>query len=58
MPERITPRSLIRETASRFERAGIPDPLVDAAATLAEDGSVTIPQSLRPYMGGKEILVP
>ena len=34
MPERITPRSLIRETASCFERAGIPDPLVDAAALL------------------------
>jgi seryl-tRNA synthetase len=25
---------------------------------LLEDGSVTIPEALRPYMGGKEILVP
>ena len=34
MPERVTPRSLIRETARRFDQAGIPDPLVDAAALL------------------------
>ena len=25
---------------------------------LMEDGSVTIPEALRPYMGGKEVLVP
>jgi len=25
---------------------------------LQADGSVRIPQALRPYMGGKEILIP
>ncbi|MBQ9733781.1 MAG: serine--tRNA ligase, partial [Clostridia bacterium] len=25
---------------------------------LQADGSVTIPEALRPYMGGKEVLVP
>ena len=25
---------------------------------LQADGSVTIPEALRPYMGGKEVLIP
>ena len=30
----------------------------NASYTLDEDGSVNVPEALRPYMGGKEKLVP
>ena len=45
-----------------FALIGTPDSnnnYADAAGTkIQADGSVRIPEALRPYMGGKEVLVP
>ena len=37
---------------------GVTGLLNSPSAEMAADGTVRIPQVLRPYMGGKELLVP